>query len=98
MRYDDKLRESVIADYNAKILTVDQIAQKYNIARRTIYSWVSANHGRKYKLDRQAVYLSKDETETLLLLILCAEDMLTDKQKYIAKALEQRLLDIADNF
>ena len=98
MRCDESTRSSVIEDYNSKVLTVEQIVQKYGIARRTVYNWVSANHGRKNNIDRKAVYLSRDEVETMLLLIMVGENDVTEKQKCIAKALEKRLLDIADEF
>lgn len=96
-RFTDHIKDSVRRDYNSKTMTVEQIVHRYGIARRTVYTWCSANHGRRNSINRKAVYLSKDETEAILLLILMGEK---DSGKYrdIVKALEQRLLTIADEF
>lgn len=96
-RFTEHLKADVIRDYNSKMITVEQIVQRYGVARRTVYAWCSASHGRRNNINRKAVYLSQEETEGLLLLIVMGEK---DSGKYrdTVKALEQRLLTIADEF
>ena len=97
MRYEDAVRYSAVAEYESKATTVEQILKKHGIARRTLYNWVSADRGRRNDISRKAVYLSADEVETVLLMIMVADGQLKDRE-WIAKALESRLLDIADSF
>lgn len=97
-RISNQLKAAVIKEYHDKVLTVDQIVQKYGIARRTVYSWVSACHGRENSIPRKALYLSQDETETILLLMMEAGDSLKGKYKAVSASLENRLLNLADNF
>lgn len=94
MRKAENIRSSVIRAYNEKVMTVDQIASKYGVARRTVYSWASSNRGRMSK-PRKALYLSKDEAEALLLTIMVADGQ-TGKYKEVVESIENRLLDIAD--
>lgn len=96
-RFTDSIKDSVRRDYNSKAMTVEQIVHRYGVARRTVYKWCSASHGRRNNINRKAVYLSKDETEAVLLLIMVGEQY-AGKYKDIVKALEQRLLTIADEF
>lgn len=95
-QFSEQLKADVVRDYNSRTMTVEQIVQRYGIARRTVYAWCSASHGRRNSINRKAVYLSKDETEAVLLLIMVGEQY-AGKYKYIVKALEQRLLTIADD-
>ena len=81
-----------------KEMTVEQIVSKYGIARRTVYNWCAADHGRNNQTSRKAIYLSHDEVETVLLMILETEGTLKGNREYTAKALENRLLKLADEF
>lgn len=94
MRKAENIKANVIAAYNGKVMTVDQIASVYGVARRTVYSWVTANRSNMNK-PRKALYLSKDEAEALLLTIMVSDGQ-TGKYKAIVESIENRLLDIAD--
>ena len=91
-------KTAVLNDYRGKVLTVPQIAQKYGISRRTIYSWVTEPDRQRGNGTRKAIYLSPEEVETLLLLIMIGDGKMTDSWTGIAKNIETRLLDMADYF
>lgn len=95
------VKQRVLEAYSVKDMTVGMIAEKYGIAKRTIYKWVSdssgtASRGRRNSIRRKALYLSKEEAETILLMIMVSENDIGEHKKLVANNLEERLLNIAD--
>ena len=94
----EKKRE-VIRDYAEGKMTVSDICRKHGIARRTVYTWAEKAGIKRNKrniIDRKAVYLSRNEVEAILLLMLEGSDLLSGEYRMICDRLEERLLDIAD--
>lgn len=94
----EKKRE-VIRDYTDGKMTVSDICRKHGIARRTVYTWAEKagiKRNKRNVIDRKAVYMSRDEVEAILLLMLEGSDLLPGEHRMICEHLEERLLDIAD--
>lgn len=100
-RFTTSQKDDIINDYLAKNMTVNQICAKYGVGRRTVYQWIekSDTHRRgmgKKSNCRRAIYISRDEIELILLMILETKDVLNTKYTPCVKTLETKLLDIAD--
>ena len=94
----EKISE-ILSAYADGEMTVDDICTRYGVARRTVYQWAEKNgikRKRRTMTDRKAVYMSRNEVETVLLLIMEGESILDGKDLTAARAIEKRLLDIAD--
>lgn len=93
-----KKSSQLISDYLHSGLTVKQISEKHGVCIRTVYNAINgkANRKNQHKLDRKAIYLSKDETEVLLLCILESEKVLSQSRRILISGIENRLLNIAD--
>lgn len=92
------LKQSVIKDYY-ELMPIKQISIKYGINRRRIYDWIEKSNRLGYlhpNLNRKMAYLSRDEIEVMLLMIIETENILTERYRLVAKSLETRLLDMAD--
>lgn len=93
-----KKSSQLISDYFHSEMTVKQISKKHGVCIRTVYNAIDgkANRKNQHKPDRKAVYLSKEETETLLLCILESEKLLPQSRRILIPGIENRLLNIAD--
>ena len=91
-------RAQIADDYHNSGLSVRQIASKYGVCVRTVYNAISgkANRKNQRKPERKAIYLSKEETETLLLCISESEKLLSQSKTVLISGIENRLLNIAD--
>lgn len=92
-------KKAVLKAYSEGKMTVSEICRKYGIARRTVYTWAEKAGIKRNKrniIDRKAVYLSRNEVEAILLLMLEGSDLLQGEYRMICDHLEERLLDIAD--
>lgn len=89
----DSVRSAVLLAYFQGEQTVEQICRNYGVSRRTVYAWASGSHARIHstRQSRKAIYLTLDEVELLLLLFLES-----NPSNPIAKQLEDRLLNVAD--
>lgn len=94
----NKKQSQLISDYLHSGLTVKQISEKHGVCIRTVYNALGGKTNRKnrHKPDRKAIYLSKDETEALLLCILESEKALSQSRRTLISGIENRLLNIAD--
>lgn len=99
VRISEIVKDDIRRDYYERCMTVDAIAEKYNVHRRRIYDYVKADRYTSYaiKHKRKMTYLSKDDVELILLLIMECDSILKDKNKIIAKCLEDRMLQMADD-
>lgn len=91
-------RSAIISDYQQGMLSVKQIAEKYNVCPRSVYNCIGGRANRKglSKQTRRALHLNKSETEVLLLCIIEAEHDLSETDKSIITGIQDRLLNIAD--
>lgn len=98
VRYQDR-RADMRSDYLNSGLTVRQIAAKYKTCIRTVYNALNGKTNRKnnHKPSRKALYLSKEETETLLFCIMESETTIPNDKKILLPSIEIRLLNIADD-
>lgn len=94
----NKKQSQLVSDYLHSGLTVKQISEKHGVCIRTVYNAINGKTNRKnqHKPDRKAIYLSKDETEALLLCILESEKVLSQSRRTLISGIENRLLNIAD--
>lgn len=92
-------RSAIISDYQQGMLSVKQIAEKYNVCPRSVYNCIDGRTNRKglSKQNRRALFLNKSETETLLLCIMEAENALSQTDISIVNNIQERLLNIADD-
>lgn len=94
-------KNDIINAYLAKNMTVNQICAKYGLGRRTVYQWIEKTDvprrgmGKKTNC-RRAVYMSRDEIELILLMMLESKSILNGKYTPYAKTLEEKLLNVAD--
>ena len=91
-------QQQLISDYFHSGLTVRQISERNGVSVRTVYNAISgkANRKNQRKPSRKALYLSKEETEVLLLCILESEKVISQSRRVLISGIENRLLDIAD--
>lgn len=99
MRGPSPLLPDVLNDYRTSALTVKQIAAKYGIANRTVYSMINGRTCRKGigKRPCRSLQLTKDDAEALLLCIQVADAKMPAETKTLIAPIEQRLLTIADD-
>lgn len=91
-------RSQIISDYQDGALSVRQIAEKHGVCPRSVYNCISGHTSRKglSKQNRRALFLTKEETEALLLCIIEAEYHLPKADRLIIDGIQGRLLNIAD--
>lgn len=95
---DEKKRE-VIREYADGKTTVNEICDKHGIARRTVYAWAEKAGIKRKKhsrIDRKAIYMTREEMETILLLMLIGSESLKGEYLTASRSLEKRLLDATD--
>lgn len=99
VRIPDAVKNNIRKDYYEKYMTVDAIAAKYNVYRRRVYDYVKANRYNSYATGkrRKMTYLSRDDIELILLLIQECDTILKGNNKILAKCLEDRMLQMADD-
>lgn len=97
-RTPDSVKNAIRNDYYEKLMTVDEIAAKYNVHRRRVYDYVKADRHSPYSVKRmrKMTYLSKDEVELILLLLCECDGILKGKNRITAKCIEERMLNLAD--
>lgn len=92
-------RDKIISEYynGADVL---ELCGKYNCKRRTVYYWIERyGHGARTfnpKNARRKLLLTLNETELILMMILECESILKKTDLPTVMALENRLLNIAD--
>lgn len=98
VRISDIVKDDIRRDYNDRSMSVDEIAAKYGVHRRRVYDYVKADRHSKWSTTRKQkmTYLSKDEVELILLMLMECDGMLNEKNQAIAKCLEDRMLNMAD--
>ena len=92
-------KKAVLKAYSDGKMTVSEICRKHGIARRTVYTWAEnagIKRNKRNVIDRKAVYLSRNEVEAILLLMLEASKDMPEEYRMVCNHLEERLLDIAD--
>ena len=100
-RFTTTQKNYIVNAYLANDMTVNQICTKYGVGRRTVYQWIekidAPRRGMGKKTNyRRAVYMSRNEIELILLMILESKDILKGKYASYAKSLEEKLLNVAD--
>lgn len=98
VRISEIVKSDIRQDYYERAMTVDEIAAKYNVHRRRVYDYVKADRHSRWAMNRarKMTYLSKDEVELILLMLLECDGILKGNNRVIAKVLEDRMLMIAD--
>ena len=95
----DSVKNGIKNDYYERKMTVDEIAAKYSVGRRTIYSHIKADRYNSYSATggRKMTYLSRDDVELILLMIQECDHIFKGNNKSHSKVLEERMLTMADN-
>ena len=98
IRVPDIVKDDIRRDYYECCMTVDAIAAKYGLHRRRIYDYVKADRHSPWATGRarKMTYLSRDEVELVLLMIMECESTLNAENKVTAKCLEDKMLSMAD--
>ena len=100
-RVSEETKSKALESYYIGEQTVAEIAYKFGVKPRTVYSWVeNMGHGNRFhiiKEPRKALKLSRKEAEAILLMIMECESIVPEKYFYTLKILEDRVLEIADN-
>lgn len=92
MRYSEDFKNAVREAYRSGDLTVDQIALKYGIGRRTVYMWLKHRTGRRcLGFSRLELRLTKEEAEAVLLALM--DSKMSDDRAVLAKSVENRLIE-----
>lgn len=100
VRIPDIVKDDIRRDYYERCCTVGEIAAKYGVHRRRVYDYVKADrHQCSYATGkrRKMTYLSKDDVELILLMLLECNGILTGRNKDLAKCLEEKMLNMADD-
>ena len=99
VRVPESVKNDIRRDYYERCMTVDAIAAKHGVCRRRVYDYVKADRHTSYAVHktRKMTYLSRDDIELILLLLAECETVLEGKQKILARVLEDRMLQLADD-
>ena len=98
VRIPESVKDAVRRDYHERNMTVSEIAAKYGLYMRRVYDYVKPDRYSPYTVERvkKMTYLSREEVELILLMLLECDAILKGKNRITAKALEDRMLMMAD--